>query len=118
MIYFSKKNIEKLTIEEYFTLRVFSNLLEEISMSWAYALFESPRQWVKCFYKKDNEWRIYIIQDGVRCELEYANESLYFLCLEIFKSIAGTDRYLHQYLRNAFIREAPEPKEVDFKKRY
>ena len=96
---------ETVTIEEAQILKIFYELLEEVSYDWAYALGESPREWVVCIYKKDGVWREYMITDGKRIDFNTNEENVYNLCLNNLYCAGGNDNSKSAYLTNAFSQE-------------
>ena len=109
-------NWNDITIEECKIYEIFHELLEEIGYGWAYALGESPREWVACLYKSNGLWHEYIIEDGHRTELYKEGMDLYDLCYSNLQQAGGNDYGKTNYLLNAFVNETALLRNV-YKKR-
>ena len=101
---------DTVTIEEARILKCFYELLEEVGYDWAYAVGESPREWVICIYKQDGVWKEYMIEDGRRIDFNTHEENVYDLCMTNLKSVGGSDYSKSQYLMSAFEKEASASK--------
>ncbi len=83
-------NLAEITQEEVEILKVFRNLLDDVSYGWAYAIGESPKEYVVCMYKENGLWSQYVIRNGQRYDCNYHGD-LYNLCLENLKGFGSND---------------------------
>ena len=96
---------ETVTTDEARILECFYDLLKEVSCDWAYAIGESPREWVICIYKQDGVWKEYMIEDGMRVDFNTNEKDVYDLCLNALDSVGGNDHTKSPYLMRAFEQE-------------